>query len=69
MNHHEATNYVCIIAFATLFLVAVAMFLAVAIPAYSKYSYCKSKGVHYGICSEYIREEFATQNIKLRVKE
>jgi hypothetical protein len=60
---------VLVIGFAILFLVAVTMILSIVISAYSRYSYCKSKGVPYGICSEYIREEFATQNIKLRVKE
>lgn len=55
-------------AMGTIFIVLISLIGGIFMAEHSRYSYCKSKDVPYGICSHYLREEFATQNIKLRIK-
>jgi hypothetical protein len=40
-----------------------------SVEAISKWEYCESQGVPKGLCSDFIRENFASSNVKLRIKD
>ena len=50
-------------------VIMVGLTIGCGIQEMSKYNYCKERSVPYGICDSYLKENFATSNVKFRVKD